>query len=119
MSEAPLSDAGPVNGAPEGSAGPPCRGRTTFPWLGMMLSGVTVTGDAGGVTVPAGALVTVIRKMKDGLYVQVRGTGSGPLRTAISPPSLAPADRRRSSPLQNRPASYQFGRRVGSRAMAW
>jgi hypothetical protein len=47
MSEAPLSDAGPVKSAPEGSAGPPCRGRTAFPWLGMVLSDVT------GVTVPA------------------------------------------------------------------
>jgi hypothetical protein len=84
MSEAPLSDAGPVKSAPEGSAGPPWRGRTAFPWLGMLLSGVTVTGDAGDVTVPAGALVTVIRKMKDGLYVQVRGSGSGPLEQAVS-----------------------------------
>jgi hypothetical protein len=41
-------------------------------------------GDAGDVTVPAGALVTVIRKMKDGLYVQVRGSGSGPLEPAVS-----------------------------------
>jgi hypothetical protein len=28
--------------------------------------------------------VTVIRKMKDGLYVQVRGSGSGPLESAVS-----------------------------------
>jgi len=51
MSEAPLSDAGPVKSAPEGSAGPPCRERTAFPWLGMVLSGVTV--PATPVTSPS------------------------------------------------------------------
>jgi hypothetical protein len=40
--------------------------------------------------------------------------------TAISPLSRASPHRRRSSPLQNRPASYQSGcRPSGSRPMAW
>jgi len=37
--------------------------------------------------------------------------GAYGIRTAISLPSREPASRLRSSPLQNRPASYQFGRR--------
>jgi len=46
--------------------------------------------------------------------------GSGGICTAISWPSTNPADRRRSSPLQNRPGSYQFGPRwLGSSSMAW
>lgn len=50
-----------------------------------------------------------------------RGGGGGcwGTRTAISPPSFAPPARPRRSPLQNRPASYQFGLRLrGSRPMA-
>src|SRR5262249_39629996 len=40
--------------------------------------------------------------------------------TAISPPRRNPADRPRSSPLQKRPASYQFGRwLLASSPMAW
>jgi hypothetical protein len=42
------------------------------------------------------------------------------IRTAISPPRWYPAVRLRSSPLQKRPASYQFGRRWPGRSpMAW
>ena len=42
------------------------------------------------------------------------------MSTAISPPRRAPAHNSRSSPLQNRPASYQFGLRPpGSNPIAW
>lgn len=44
---------------------------------------------------------------------------AGGISTAISPPSRYPPVRLRSSPLQKRPASYQFGRCLaGSRPMA-
>jgi maleylpyruvate isomerase len=38
------------------------------------------------------------------------GAQPGGIRTAISPPSAHPGVSARSSPLQNRPGSYQFGR---------
>jgi hypothetical protein len=57
--------------APEISSKPaPCRGRTKFPWLGMLHGSVTFKGESGEVVLPDKALVTVIKQMKDGLYVQ-------------------------------------------------